>query len=329
MLLDHLDELRNQETRQTNTLELEAKISLEKPPERYQRPKRGFIYSLIHPLDFIGWDHFHQFMRDGHELMKQENYLDAAGAFNLALLERKTSVQAILGLVQALEGLGGVINAHLAKDYLQKALKLDFKNLDIYEELIYISEKLGEKSDALEHRRRRFTVRTLQSQPNNPMILNNIGVMLLELDQHQRAIQYFQKAVIESPHMYLACFNMAKAWFKRGMQVDGKKAQHHCLQSAVDALDEGRVDDPPGMLLRGKILLKLKKYGEAKEILHEAMYRAPAMKEIHATMQLVNEKLGNIQDAMSNFNTYELLKKDVKKKKGNRFGFLKNLKGGD
>ena len=50
-------------------------------------------------------------------------------------------------------------------------------------------------------------------------------------------------------------------------------------------------------------------YDVAKGYLEEAYRESPAMREIYATLQLVNEKLGNIQEAVDNYTIYENLGK--------------------
>ncbi len=325
MLLDHLDELYNRDKRQALPL-ASVGVQLTKLPESYSKPKRGFIFFLTHPFDLIGWDHYHQYMRDARDLTEVERYQDALGAYYLALKERPSSIEPLMGMVQALETLGGSSNYLLALEQAKKALALNFRDLTIYDELVYLFEKLGSRQEALEYRRKRFTVRTLKSNPNNPMVLNNIGVMLVDLKMHAQAIHYFQKALIESPHLSITCFNLAKAWLQKGMETEKKKLKLQHLQAAEDALNEIRDDTPAILILRGKILYQAGKYAQAKEVMEQALYRAPSLLEIHTTLQLINEKLGNIKEAIDNYETYRLLQQEDKPKKKRRFSFLSREK---
>ncbi len=325
MLLDHLSELRNRGHKNDNPLYVKGGVELKEVPKTYKRPPRSLFYKAIHPLDVLGLEHYHAYMRDGDDLMKMEAYLDAAGAYNLAIGERPRSVIAYEGVFNALLQLGGRANAELAASYLYKALQIDFERLDLFDEYIYVLEKLGRKNEAIDFRRKRFTIRAYQADPRNAMLRNNVGVVLMSLGEVLAAIRFFQLALVIQPQLAAARLNLAKSWLQLSNQTKEKVLENKYLQNAEEALNGFYTEETAAMqLLRGKIALHQAKYHQAKEFLENAYKLSPSEKEIYGTLQLVHEKLGNIQAAVDAHETYSLLKQEeTQQRKRKKFSFLR------
>ena len=311
MLLDHLDELIGKDKRLDEFLAVDSQITLKKVPHTYKKPKRSLFSILLHPFESTGIDLYHRYIRDANKLIELEEYVDAAGAFNRASMEKPKSLEAYFGVVTCLEKLGGDANLTLGLGYMKKALHIDYTNLKIYDEIIFILDTLKMKADATEYRHRRFALRAYnKDKSKNPMLSNNLGVMLLGIGLQKEAIRFFQKSLVRDATFYTARLNLAKAWFSWAMTV--KKANLKKLDLKNCDTELSRIytpEDAQILLLKGKIELHRGNYDVAKGYLEEAYRESPAMREIYATLQLVNEKLGNIQEAVDNYTIYENLGK--------------------
>ena len=112
---------------------------------------------------------------------------------------------------------------------------------------------------------------------------------------------------------------------KKYVVVCEKVLENKYLQNAEEALNGFYTEETAAMqLLRGKIALHQAKYHQAKEFLENAYKLSPSEKEIYGTLQLVHEKLGNIQAAVDAHETYSLLKQEeTQQRKRKKFSFLR------
>ncbi|MDX2470356.1 MAG: hypothetical protein QNL04_07250 [SAR324 cluster bacterium] len=311
MLLDELDDLIGNNKTKSLYQSSENKVILKKVPQTYKKPKRSLFSMIIHPFESVGLDKYHLYLRDAQRLMAEESYVDAAGAFNKASVEKPKSLDAYFGVVECLENLGGEENLTLGLGYMKKALHIDYKNVKIYDEIIYILDVLKQKVEATEYRHRRFSLRAFaKDKTNNSMLANNLGVMLLGIGLHKEAVKFFQKSLVRDATFYIARLNLAKAWYAWALSVDKPKLKKLYLKNSD--IELSRIYSPEDaqiLLLKGKIELHSGNYEVAKGYLEEAYHESPAMREIYATLQLVNEKMGNIKDAIDNHTIYENLGK--------------------
>ena len=309
MLLDNLEELTVRDKRFDAYKAPETQITLERIPKVYKRPRKSIFFRMLHPFELVGLDRYHLYIRDAQELMKMGKFVDAAGAYNKASEQKPKSLEAYFGVVECLQALGGESNLALGLKYLKKALLIDYRNLRIYDEIIYINEVLKNKQEALEYHHRRFALRSFLNDKKSAMMQNNLGVMLMKIGLFKESTKYFQKALIADATFFKARMNLAKAWFGWALEVKKPKLKKLYLNNSSAEL--ARIyaeDDAPTLLLKGKIELHLGNYEEAKKYLELAYRDSPSMREIYATLQIVNERMGNIKEAIDNHDLFNKLR---------------------
>lgn len=282
-----------------------------KKPLKYTRPKRTLLKTLLHPLENMGIAPYHKHLRDGLKLLEEGYYKDGYNAFLMANHRNPKKVEPYLGMAHCLEELGGTENLKEAVEHLRRAIAIKPLDTQVYEELIALLYSEGHLEEAQKYKKKQFTAKTLRANPGNALANNNMGVMYMGMHDFERAIEFFKKALKANRNLRIAQLNLAKVYFYRSQEVHDAAERQNCLDLCRREIDriKGNMDIAETLVLRAKIALHEKKLQEAKNLLVRAKNIDGTMREIFATMQLVEEKLGNVAGATTAFETYKSLKR--------------------
>lgn len=283
----------------------------------YKKPKRSLFRALLNPIKFLSVASQNQFINDGYNLMREGNHKHAISAFKTALRENPNCVDAYVGMGKATAALGGINNSKMAIQLFQKALTLDFARFEVYDEMIVVYERLGDKKRANAERRKRYTARALKQTPENPIANNNMGVLQLQLNNLDEAIRYFRKAIHYDDKVGVSQFNLAKALFKKASDPKHENESKDILKKAATELEKTLNANvtAEALLLKSKIFLQYGELETALEICDAAYNLDPSMKEAYATKRVIEEKMGNLEQATHAYDTYKSLEKAEKETK--------------
>ncbi len=103
--------------------------------------------------------------------------------------------------------------------------------------------------------------------PNQPKILNNIGVTLSQLNDYERAVSYYEKALEQDQEYLIAYYNMAIALYNLERYESALISVNFAYQLVNQINDKTSYERT--LLVKENILLKLGRIDEAIEILEE------------------------------------------------------------
>lgn len=119
-------------------------------------------------------------------------------------------------------------NLQLAKKKLDKALRQNSDNADAHATYALLDMRLGKPDDARDH-----FERALDSEPDNPQLLNNYGTFLCQQGDHEQGIRYFLKAA-DNPLYQTPAYAYANAG-RCAMQADQPQKARGYLRQALEA----------------------------------------------------------------------------------------------
>ena len=82
---------------------------------------------------------------------------------------------------------------------------------------------------------RKMFLKANSIEPNNPVILNNLGLNRSSVKEFDQAIEFFKKAYIKSDSTYhLAGVNLSLTYYRKGDYNNGIKTSNHIIRNATD-----------------------------------------------------------------------------------------------
>ena len=270
------------------------------------RPKTGFFKKVIRL--------FHRespkmYVAEGENLVENNNLALATIAFQKAISLDAHCKEAYKGLGNTYLRKGGRSNTDLALENFKQASKLDPFDEYIYALTAKIYERLRMLKEATLERKKIMIVKTLQTEPKNPIANNNMGILLLQQEQVEPAIKYFESSIAADPGYDIAYRNMAATYYKLGMAESGeqKKREHFGKSRAFvgKALNISRTVS--SLLVYGKILVAESQFDDALTISQEVEVMEPSNKAVFAYKRLVLEKMNRTADAQQAFDSYQAL----------------------
>ncbi|MCZ6730350.1 MAG: tetratricopeptide repeat protein [SAR324 cluster bacterium] len=248
------------------------------------------------------------YIKEGQNLVENHNFALAAIAFQQAINLDENNKEAHKGMGNVLFRKGGRSNANLALESFMAASRLDPFDEHVYALSAKIYEKLCMKKEATLQRKKLMTVKILQTEPNNPIANNNMGMLFLQLQQVDSAITYFENAIAARPGYDTAHRNLAVTYYGMAMaEPDEQKKEHH-LNQAINNIGIAMVESRSisAMLVYGKILLAKSLYEDALAIMEEVEELDRTNKDVYSIKSQALEKMNRTKDAQEAFDSYQI-----------------------
>ncbi len=274
-------------------------------------PLKAGLLGRVNPLKLFRKESPAVYLREGEKLMDNQNLALATMAFEKALSLDSNSVRAYKGMGGVFLRKGGRSNITSALAQYQQALKRDPFDDQSYAMCAKIYERLGQMKEATMERKKLVIVKTLQSEPSNPVANNNMGILMLQQEQFEPALDYFKKSIKSNPNYDIAFRNLAATHYKAALSESGDEKKHEIIAVAkgyiAKALGINRTVS--SMLIQGKILLLEGRFDEVLAICEEAQGMEQANPEVYALKRQVLEKLNRTMEAQAAFESYQAFSK--------------------
>ncbi|MBN1423341.1 tetratricopeptide repeat protein [Candidatus Fermentibacteria bacterium] len=165
-------------------------------------------------------------------------------------------------------------------------------------------------------------------EPDYPEANSNLGAMLDQAGEHQRAIECFNRVLIRYPDDVESNLNLGNALFNLG-DIEGARAQflkvlalqprNQLALNNLAVLARRREQPPPALpplpfpgmptpmdeaaslTNRAAELLKRQQYAEAAELLHDAVQLCPDLPQAHNNLGIALAELGDLSGARREF----------------------------
>lgn len=239
--------------------------------------------------------------------MENQNLALATMAFQKALSLDPNNVGGFKGLGNVLLRKGGRVNIGSALTYFQEAVKRDPFDDQAYAMSAKIFERLGRLKEATMERKKMVIVKTLHSDPTNHVANNNMGILMLQMEQADEAIKYFRKSIETNPDYDISHRNLAAIFYKLAIsESDEKKKGDHVDQArghVARALELG--SNVTSMVINGKIMILDGRFEDALQIAEEAEVMHPANKDVYGLKRQALEKLHRTLEAQKAFDSYQ------------------------
>ena len=267
------------------------------------------LLTRINPLKFFRRESPEMFVKDGLNLIENQNLAQATVAFQRALAIDPNFSDAFKGLGNVFFRKGGRSNLAIALENYQAALARDPFQEQIYALTAKIYEKIGKMKEATMERKKMVIVRTLQTDARNPVANNNMGILLLQQKQTETAITYFKRAIATNPGYDVAYRNLAATYYRgaSGEDSEDKKEENIGLAKGniLKALEI--LETLSSLLVHGKILMLEERLEEALAVAERAEALDQTHKDVYALKRMVLERLNRTKDAQEAFDSYQRL----------------------
>jgi Tfp pilus assembly protein PilF len=277
-------------------------MSDEKPsPEEHSAPTETAKKSLLarlNPVHLFRKETPETFVEEGTRLLESRSLRQAAAAFEKALELDPEYAPAMRGLGLVTVARGGKTNLKAALTHFQAALKRDPFDESTYNTCAMVYEKLGDANAAVNERKKLAVVKTLQTDPKNPVANNNMGILLMSQQQPEAALVYFRKSIEANPKYDVAIRNLATALYTLATTGPVEKRgeyQAQAMEAVEQSLKLGL--SVATLLLQARLKLLAGNAQAALEIVTRAQAMDPGNKDGYAVKQLALEKLGRIAEA--------------------------------
>jgi len=275
-------------------------------------PARPGVLQKLNPLNLFKQETPRRWVKEGQRLMEYKNYAQATIAFNRALGLDKDCADAHAGLGAVLSRKGGRSNLEAALKHYEEAIRSDPFNDQNFSISARIYEKLGLRKEATLQRKKMVIVKTLATDPTNPIANNNMGILMLQQKQVAQALAYFQKSIQYNPRYDVAFRNFASTYYQlAAAEGDEGKRRDHLEQAEAQILRALEVSESvPSLLVHCKILLLQKRYEDALARCERAEALEEANKNIYGLKKVVLERLNRMGEAQVAFDKFQMYSRD-------------------
>lgn len=299
-------------TEQTEEIQDGAQEAVEKapppqPPEPEEAvPKRGFL-SRMNPLKMFRKESPAMYIKEGHSLIENHNLALATMAFQKAIELDPKSLEAHKGLGNVYMRKGGRTGINAALECFKTATVIAPFEDTSYALTARLYEKLHMMKEATIERKKMMIVKTLQTDPKNPIANNNMGILLLGQKQVTQAIEYFQKSVEANPAYDIAYRNLSATYFRIASESADPAIKGNNLGKARTFIGKALAisKTASSTMVLGKILVAEERLDEALELAEEAEAMDPHNKDVFAFKRIVLEKLNRTKDAQEAYESYK------------------------
>ena len=278
------------------------------PPVEIVAEKTPFLRK-INPLNLFKKESPAGFVREGEDLLDDQNAAQATMAFQRALAMDPNCVPAFKGLGNVFLKKGGRSNLNTALEHFQDAAKRNPFDVHLFAVKAKIFEKLGKMKEATLERKKMMIVKTLESDPKNTIANNNMGILLSQQNQVQSAIEYFKKALHSNPRYDVAYRNLAATNLKIAAQEQDEEKKRELLSQARSFINKALeiASTVPSLMMQAKIFMQGGRHEEALAASEKAEVMEGANKEVFGMKRLALEKLNRIQEAQQAYEIYKVL----------------------
>ena len=283
-----------------------ATPSTPEPGSESELRKPGFL-SKMNLLKMFRKESPEMYIKEGHNLIENQNLALATMAFQKAVELAPDSVEAHKGLGNVFMRKGGRSNITTALDCFKRAtLAAPFEDVS-YAMAAKLYEKLGMMKEATLERKKMMIVKTLHTDPKNHIANNNMGILLLGQKQVQQAIEYFQKSISSNPNYDVALRNLAATYYRQAINTEDENTKTQNLNQARGFISKALAITPTcsSLIVSGKILIEEGRYDEALEVAEEAEKLESTNKDVFAFKRIALEKLNRTKDAQEAFESYQ------------------------
>ena len=267
--------------------------------------KEGLLRKL-NPLRMFRKESASMYIKEGHNLAENHNLALATMAFQKAISLEPQNVEAHKGLGHVMMKKGGRTNMGAALTQFQEALRINPFDDKLYALTARILEKLGKMKEATLEKKKMMVVKTLQSDPKNPIANNNMGILMMQAGDLTKALEYFKQSVASNPNYDVAFRNLAAAYYQMAMKepTPEKKSDH--VESATGYIKKAiSIDDTvPSKIILGKILVLGGSYDEALAICGQAEEQDPTNRSVYMLKRIVYEKMNRTADAQAAYDSF-------------------------
>ncbi|MCZ6532455.1 MAG: hypothetical protein O7A08_05790 [SAR324 cluster bacterium] len=270
--------------------------------------RKGF-FSKFNILRMFRKESPKMYVNEGQKLIENHNLALATIAFQKALSLDQENKEAYKGLGNVFMRKGGRSNSNLALENFQAASRIDPFDEHVYALSARLYEKLQMMKEATLERKKMMIVKTLQTEPNNSIANNNMGILLLQQNNAQSAITYFQKSIAAKASYDVAHRNMSATYLRMATAEQDEEKKKSLLSQAKasigKALEINR--STSSLLIDGKILICEGLFDDALTIVEEVEKMDPTNKDVFSFKRTVLEKLRRTKDAQEAYDSYQAL----------------------
>lgn len=283
--------------------------------DRPRKRKVSVFQKILSPKTLFTKISDNQEINDGYYYLGKRRFDDAINCFQNVIKEDNQSTDAYVGLGKTYCAQEGIKNTKQGLEFLQKAVQTDPTRLDIYNEIINIYERLGDKRKAATERKKQFIAKTLKSNPNDAKANNNMGIIQLQQNNTDAAITSFKKAIKLNKSFPTAKQNLSNAFLQKAMATKNEEEKAFLLKQSLGLINQviegGKSAE--ALLIKAKALLSRNEFDQAASACDEALLLEPSMKEAFNTKRVIEERRGNIGKANEAFENFESMKEKEQK----------------
>jgi len=269
-----------------------------------EAPVKEGLMRRLNPMRMFRKESADMYIKEGNSLMENQNLALATMAFQKAIALEPDNVEAHKGMGHVLMKKGGRTNMASALTQFQAALKINPFDDRLYALTSRILEKLGKMKEATLEKKKMMVIKTLQSDPKNPIANNNMGILMLQQGNMDQALTYFRQSIASNPNYDVANRNLAAAYYQLAVKTEDDRKQEYIEQAKVFINKAINIDDSAiSKVIYGKILVIEGRLEEALGICEAEIERDPSNGSIFALKRMVLEKMNRTQEAQKAYET--------------------------
>ena len=269
-----------------------------------EAPVKEGLMRRLNPMRMFRKESADMYIKEGNSLMENQNLALATMAFQKAIALEPDNVDAHKGMGHVLMKKGGRTNMASALTQFQAALKINPFDDRLYALTSRILEKLGKMKEATLEKKKMMVIKTLQSDPKNPIANNNMGILMLQQGNMDQALTYFRQSIASNPNYDVANRNLAAAYYQLAVKTEDDRKQEYIEQAKVFINKAINIDDSAiSKVIYGKILVIEGRLEEALGICEAEIERDPSNGSIFALKRMVLEKMNRTQEAQKAYET--------------------------
>lgn len=270
--------------------------------------KPGLLYRL-NPVNLFRKESPATYVKQGLKFVDHQNLALATLAFQKALELDGDNVKAFKGLGTVFLKKGGKRNIESALKHYNEAIKRNPFDDRTYAFTAKIYDKLGRLKEATMERKKMMIIKTLESDPKNSVANNNMGILLLQFGEVDKALNHFKSSIKANNQYDVAYRNLAATHYKLADDQEDAEKQKVDLDKAMAYINKALSIDPNvhSLVIQGKIFLLEGRPEEALKVCENAENLDRAHKSIFMLKRIVLEKLNRTKEAQEAFEAYQIL----------------------
>ena len=269
------------------------------------------VWERLNPVAWFRSETPDAWVKEGDRLLEIGNRNQALIAFHKAIALSPECGEAHRGLGRVTMLKGGRNNFEAALLHFREAARLNPYDDRVYRASAIAYEKLGKPDLAVIERKKLGALKTLQSDPDNAMANNNIGVLFMQQEQVERAIECFKKAIAAHSKYDAAYRNLATTYFLMATNTKDESKKPALLQNAAATIAHAVAitASVPSLLTQARIQIAMGEANRALDAVAQAESAEPHNPAVHLVKRTALEKLGRMADAQVAHEAYEAYEK--------------------